>query len=154
MLVNSSCRSGAAIRPHSRFDHLFSGCVDFGPSTQSVRVTPGGQIGRLCGRYAPWRDEQDRTLRGLEQPQADTAEHAAGEWSVPAIADDDEVDIGLLGEVVDRSMCGTVASLPDDQFGVDALVPKFRDNALESEWDVVVLFDKKPGPGDSRLLNV
>jgi hypothetical protein len=50
---------------------------------------------------------------------------------VSAISDDDQVDIGFLREVDDCTMCCTVGSLPDSQFGVDPFRAKLFDDALE-----------------------
>jgi hypothetical protein len=73
---------------------------------------------------------------------------------VPAISDDDQVDIGFLGEVENCAMCRTVGSLSDSQFGVDVFRAKLFDNALEIDRDVVVHIGKEPRARDSRLLNV
>ena len=71
-----------------------------------------------------------------------------------AISDDDQVDIGFLREVEDCTMCCTVGSLSDSQFGVDAFRAKLFDDALETDRDVVVHIGKEPRAGDSRFLDV
>ena len=73
---------------------------------------------------------------------------------MPAISDNDQVDIGFLGEVENCAMCRTVGSLPDSQFGVDAFRAKLFDNTLETARDVVVPIGKEPRAGYSRLLDV
>ena len=73
---------------------------------------------------------------------------------MPAVSDDDQVDIGFLGEVENCAMCRTVGSLTDSQFGVDAFRAKLFDNALETDRDVVVRIGKESRAGNSRLLNV